>query len=56
MCMCVYVCVYVCVCSSGYFKVHCLVVWVLWRINLCRLFNVKSIFIQIISSISNNSV
>ena len=33
-----------------------LVVWVLWHINLCRLFNAKSIFIQIISSISNNSV
>ena len=31
-------------------------VWVLWHINLCRLFNAKSIFIQIISSISNNSV
>ena len=33
-----------------------LVGWVLWHINLCRLFNAKSIFIQIISSISNNSV
>ena len=33
-----------------------LVVWILWHINLCRLFNVKSIFIQIISSISNNSI
>ena len=31
-----------------------LVVWVLWYLNLCRL--LKSIFIQIISSISNNSV
>ena len=31
-------------------------VWVLWHINLCKLFNAKSIFIQIISSISNNSV
>ena len=29
---------------------------VLWHINLCRSFNAKSIFIQIISSISNNSV
>ena len=28
----------------------------LWNINLCRLFNAKSIFIQIVSSISNNSV
>ena len=33
-----------------------LVGWVLWHINLCRLFNVKYIFIQIVSSISNNSV
>ena len=32
-----------------------LVAWVLWNINFCRLFNAKSIFIQIISSISNNS-
>ena len=30
--------------------------WVLWHINLCRLFDAKSIFIQIISFISNNSV
>ena len=29
---------------------------VLWHVNLWRLFNAKSIFIQIISSISNNSV
>ena len=28
----------------------------LWHINLCRLFNAKSILIQIASSISNNSV
>ena len=28
-------------------------VWVSWHINLCRLFNAKSIFIQINSSISN---
>ena len=33
-----------------------LIVWVLWYINLYRLFNAKSIFIPIISSISNNSV
>ena len=33
-----------------------LVVWVLWYINLCRLFNAQSIFIQIIISILNNSV
>ena len=29
---------------------------VLWHINPCRLFNAKSIFIHINSSISNNSV
>ena len=29
---------------------------VLWHINRCRLFNAKSIFIHINSSISNNSV
>ena len=28
----------------------------LWHINLCRLLNAKSIFIQIISSVTNNSV
>ena len=33
-----------------------LVVWVLWHINPCRLFNTISIFMQIVSSISNNSV
>ena len=33
-----------------------LIGWVLWYINLCGLFNSKSIFMQIISSISNNSV
>ena len=32
------------------------VVWALWRININRLFNAKSIFMQIVSSISNNSV
>ena len=31
-------------------------VCVLWHVNLCWLFNGKSIFIQITSSISNNSV
>ena len=30
--------------------------WVLWHINHCRLFNVKSIFMHIKSSISNDSV
>ena len=34
----------------------CLFGWDLWHINLCRLFNAKSIFIQMNSSISNNSV
>ena len=29
-----------------------LVGWVLWHINLCRLFNTKSNFIQVISTIS----
>ena len=33
-----------------------LVRWVLWHIGLCRLFNDKSIIIQMYSSISNNSV
>ena len=33
-----------------------LVGWVLWHINLCRLFNTKSIFMQIVSYISNNLV
>ena len=33
-----------------------LVVWVLWHISLGRLFSAKSIFMQIVSSISNNSV
>ena len=33
-----------------------LVVWVLQHFNICRLFNAKSIFMQIVSSISNNSV
>ena len=29
---------------------------VIWHINLCRLFNAKYTFIQIINSISNNSI
>ena len=33
-----------------------LVGWILWHINFCRLSNTKSIFIQIICYISNNSV
>ena len=54
----------VCVCvvweHTKFWNIYSLVgwsvVWGLWHINLCRLFIVKSIFIQIISSISNNSV
>ena len=34
----------------------CFFFWGLWHINLCGLFNDKTIFIQIINSISNNSV
>ena len=33
----------------------CLFVWNLWHINLCRLFNIKYIFVKTNSSISNNS-
>ena len=33
-----------------------LVVWVLWYVSLCRLFKAKSIFMKIVSSISNKSV
>ena len=33
-----------------------LVGWVLWHINHCRLFNAKSKYMQIVNSISNNSV
>ena len=33
-----------------------LVCLVLWHINFCRLFNAKSIFMQIICSIENSSV
>ena len=33
-----------------------LLAWILWHINLCRLFNAKSNFKQIINSISNKSV
>ena len=32
-----------------------LVGWFLWHINLCSLFYTKSIFMQIVSSMSNNS-
>ena len=30
--------------------------WVLWHINFCMLFNAKSIFMKINSSISSNPV
>ena len=33
-----------------------LFVWVLWHVNLCTLYNAKSIFMQINTSISKNSV
>ena len=33
-----------------------LLIWILWHINLCRLYNATSIFIQMICFISNNSV
>ena len=42
--------------SMLYLLMSALVGWVLWHINLCRLLNAKSIIIQIICSISNNSV
>ena len=50
----VYIYVYVCV--HMYISATWLVVWVLWHVKLSRYFNDKSIFIQIISFISNNSV
>ena len=53
MCKCVFyqkMCLFI---SQAYWIVGWLV---LWHINLYRLFNPKSIFIQIISSISNYSV
>ena len=44
---CICVCVYLCVCVG----------WLVgWHINLCMFFNAKSIFMQIVSSISNSSV
>ena len=44
-------------CSNTVQLAGWLVGWlILWHINLCRLFNAKSIFIQISNSISNNSV
>ena len=45
--------------SHGVFNISglgWLVCWVLWHINPYRIFNAKSIFMQIVSSISNNSV
>ena len=57
--MCVCVCVCVCVCEIfpvDYFLLRLLlkivndslVGWVLWHINFCKLFNAKSIFMQIV--------
>ena len=46
----IYIYIYICVCTCVCVLVGCLG---LWPINLCRLFNAKSIFIQIVSSISN---
>ena len=40
----------------GHKCLYKLVSWVLWHINPCRLFNAKSIFMQMISSISNDLV
>ena len=45
--MYIFVCVCVCVCE-------CVCVFVCWLV--CRLFNGKSIFMEIITSISNNSL
>ena len=57
MCVCVCVCAKaVCVCVSVCAYNGWLVVSILWHINPSRLVNAKSIFIQIISSNSNNSV
>ena len=42
--------------SSIHSKIGLLVCWVLWHINLCWLFNAKSVFMWITSSILNNSV
>ena len=45
-----------CLGMESFWEIHWLVVGVLWHINLCWLFNTKSIFMQIIGSISNNSI
>ena len=39
-----------------YIYIVCLFVSILWHVNLCRVFDTKSNFIQINSSFSNNSV
>ena len=47
----------VCVCVCLIYNLFvCLFVWVLWHINFCWLFNAKSIFIQMNSSISNYTI
>ena len=45
VCVCTRACVFVCERER---KKGWLVGWVLWHINLCRLFNAKSIFMQIV--------
>ena len=45
---------YVCMCVRVCARVCSLVGWVSWHFNLRKLFNAKSIFIQIVSPISNN--
>ena len=43
--------------NKAFWLVGWLVGWLgLWHVNLCRLFNAKSIFMKIVSSVSNNSV
>ena len=44
--------IYIYIYSNTLKMVGWLVGWFLWHINLCRLFNAKSILIQIVSSIS----
>ena len=55
ICLCVYVRSFTLIfmCVNFFIFMFGLVVLVLWYINLCWLFNAKSIFIQIISSIFN---
>ena len=52
----IYIYIYIYICIYIYILVGWLVGWVLWHINLCWLFNTKWIFMQIVSSIENNSI